>query len=487
MDYGAFESAIEELSAIGDIDAGHLNAESMLSAFLHSIGYGKTAELPGLTYFRPPVASNARFNHNNCEVWCHILRGLIRCFAKPTEHPKETNVRKAPEDMAFRRSTSLELEHRLAEPRQFMQIILGPRQTGKTTAVQQALEALGYPAHVAIADSATPRNANWLEVEWMQARRLATNSRAVLFVDEVQKVKGWTETAKRLWDEDSWEKSNLHVVLSGSSSLLLAQGVSESLMGRHEIIRSTHWDLREMNAAFGYSTDDYLMYGGYPGTARLRKDPRRWKCYMRDSIIEATISKDVLQMERVKKPALMRALFELGAQYSAQEISYRKLLGQLDDRGNTATIKNYLDLLARAGMMSGLQKFDAKDLRSRASSPRLLVHDPSLMTSSWRNAVSLMDNPDQRGHLVETAVGASLLAWAEQEDFDVYWWREADAEVDYVLKQGSDVLAIEVKSGRLKSSGIGEFCKLHQNAQPLVIGSRNAPLEAFLSGEIPLF
>lgn len=389
--------------------------------------------------------------------------------------------------MEYRRDISKEIEERLLEQRSFIQIVLGPRQTGKTTAVKQAIKASRVPAHVAAADFAEKLTANWLEVEWLQARKLAAKGQAVLFVDEIQKVQGWSETVKRLWDEDSWDDLNLQVILSGSSSLLLSAGVSESLMGRHEILRSTHWTFAEMASAFGYTLEDYLRFGGYPGAARLRRNAKRWRDYMCDSIIEATISTDILQMERVRKPALMRALFELGAQCSGQEISYRKLLGQLDDKGNTETIRNYLDLLSGAGMMSGLQKYDEKQTKSRSSSPRLLVHDPSLMVASWRNASSLFDDPAQYGHLVETAVGAALLAWGQQEGFDVYWWREGLSEVDFVAQRGQDVLAIEVKSGRVKPTGIIEFCKLHPSAQPLVVGSRNLPLEEFLAHERPLF
>ena len=389
--------------------------------------------------------------------------------------------------MEFRRDISFELEQRLSEPRSFIQIVLGPRQTGKTTALRQALKETGLPAHVFSADAPQAISPEQLEVEWMQARALAQQGPAILFIDEIQKASGWSETVKRLWDEDSWDELDLKVVLSGSSSLLLSAGVSESLMGRHEIIRSTHWDLSEMSRAFGYALDDYLMFGGYPGAARLKDSPKRWKDYMRDSIIEATISKDILQMERVRKPALMRALFELGAQHSAQEISYRKLLGQLDDKGNTETIKNYLDLLAGAGMISGLQKFDAKQIKSKLSSPRLLVHDPSLMYATWRNASDLMKDPSQRGHLVETAVGASLIAWGQKEGFDVYWWRDGSQEVDYVIQRGADIIAIEVKSGRVKPTGIAEFCRRNPSAQPLVVGSRNLSVERFLMHERPLF
>lgn len=204
---------------------------------------------------------------------------------------------------------------------------------------------------------------------------------------------------------------------------------------------------------------------------------------MRDSIIEATISRDVLQMEPVRKPALIRELFGLGA----QELSYRKILGQLDDRGNTDTIKHYLDLLAGAGMMSGLQKFDPKQLRSRASSPRLMVHDPSLTTAAWRGEADVLDDPAARGRLVETAVGAMLLARSRKEGFEVFWWRDGDKEVDFVIRRGDAVTAIEVKSGRVKRTGIVDFCARCPQAQPIVVGDRNTPIDAFLRGDVPLF
>lgn len=390
--------------------------------------------------------------------------------------------------LVYRRDVSLELSKRLGEPRRFMQVVAGPRQTGKTTAIKQAVKGSGLPSRIATADSATELGADWIEAEWRQARRLAAGGApAVLVIDEIQKVRQWSEAVKRLWDEDSWDDLNLIVILSGSSSLLIKRGLTESLSGRFEVMRSTHWSLPEMSDAFGYGLDDYLRFGGYPGAAALRVDAGRWREYMRDSIIETTISRDVLQMEPVRKPALMRELFELGAQYSAQELSYRKILGQLDDKGNTETLKGYLDLLSSAGMMSGLQKFDDKQLRTRSSSPRLLVHDPSLMTASWRGKGDLLDDPALRGRLVETAVGATLVARGQKEGFDVFWWREGNEEVDFVVKRGEDVVAVEVKSGRVKKSGMAAFCRKYQAAQPIVVGDRNTSAESFLRGEVELF
>ena len=389
----------------------------------------------------------------------------------------------------YERALTGKLKQRLAGPRSFIQVVMGPRQTGKTTAIKQAVKASGLPFRVASADSSRQLSGEWIELEWRQARSLVgQGGRSILVLDEIQKVSGWSETVKALWDEDSWNDVDLLVVVSGSSSLLLGSGLSESLAGRFELLRSTHWSLFEMSEAFGYSLEDYLTFGGYPGAAILKSDVDRWREYMRDSIVEATISRDVLQMEDVRKPALMRALFELGAQYSAQEISYRKLLGQLDDKGNTDTVRHYLDLLSRAGMMSGLQKYDLKQVRSRASSPRLMVHDPSLMFAMWRGSGDLLADPSLRGHLVETAVGARLIARSNAEGFDLYWWRDGDLEVDFVAKRSDGALAaIEVKSGRISKSGMTEFLKDNPSAKPIVVGDANTPVEQFLRDEIPIF
>lgn len=390
----------------------------------------------------------------------------------------------------FMRDTARTLLARLNEPRAFIQVLTGPRQTGKTTAARQAVQESGLPSRYATADGLTVPSLTWLESEWSQARLLTRNSTpAVLVLDEVQKINGWSDVVKRLWDEDSWNEVPLHVVISGSSTLLLRKGCSESLAGRYEVIRSTHWSLSEMGEAFGYSLDDYLLFGGYPGASRLRSDEERWQEYMRDSIIEATLSRDILQMEEVRKPALMRSLFLLGAQYSAQELSYRKMLGQLDDKGNVSTLAHYLELLTTAGLLCGLPKYESGEIASRASSPRLMAFDPSLMSATWHGSRdSLLNVPENRGHLVESAVGAYLLARSTRERFDVYWWREGNLEVDFVLSRGEQLIAIEVKSGRVRTSGgLEAFMLRHPTCQPIVVGDVNTSVESFLRGRVPLF
>lgn len=388
------------------------------------------------------------------------------------------------------RNTSQVLAKRLAESRSFIQIVIGPRQTGKTTAIRQAVQASGRPYRVANADGITVPPLAWVETEWMQARALATSDTpAILVLDEIQKVDGWSEVVKRLWDEDTWAGTNLLVVLSGSSSLLLKKGYAESLAGRFELVRSTHWSLTEMEEAFGYSYEDYLLFGGYPGASRLRDDYERWLEYMRDSIIEATISRDILQMEEVRKPALLRSLFLLGTHYSAQELSYRKVLGQLDDKGNVSTLAHYLRLLDDAGLLSGLTKFDRSEAKGAGSSPRFLVYDPALMTAAWSDPIdTLLNDPTNRGHLVESAIGSYLLAQSQVRGFDLSWWREGTSEVDFVARKGSRVYAIEVKSGRVRATGgLEKFCERFEGAQPLLIGDANLSCEDFLRGRALLF
>lgn len=382
------------------------------------------------------------------------------------------------------------LVDRLCEPRCFIQIVVGSRQTGKSTGVNQALSYIDAPRIDFAFDRPRDRRARKLEEVWESAREVAAREgEVILSLDEVQKVPDWSSTVKFLWDEDTRTQQNVKVVVTGSSTLTLRRGMSESLKGRYELIHSTQWTYDECREAFGCELDEYLYFGGYPGAVRLRADESRWSSYVHDAIIEPTLTQDILEMETVRKPALLRALFEVGAAYSAQEISYRKLLGQLDDRGNTDTIAHYLDLLSHAGLMSGIKKYDGKVLKQRGSSPRLLVHDTSLMVvASGEGRSRLLEDKDRRGHLVETAIGAHLLARSAREKFTVNWWRDGSSEVDFVVTQGRKRTAIEVKSGRIKSlKGLGEFVQRFPGTYALVIGSDEFPVEDFLLGKVPLF
>ena len=390
----------------------------------------------------------------------------------------------------YERSFVTTLSDRLRESRRFIQVVIGPRQTGKSTGVSQALGKLSAPVVEYAFDRPRDRRSAKLEEIWGQAREmLGSSPEVILSLDEIQKVPDWSSTVKFLWDEDTRRGNNIKVVATGSSALTLRGGMAESLKGRFEEIASTQWTLAECRDAFGYSLDDFLFFGGYPGAAALKDEPDRWFAYMHDSIIEPTITQDVLEMETVKKPALLRALFEIGAMYSAREISYRKLLGQLDDRGNTEVISHYLDLLSHAGLLSGLRKYDEKPLRSKTSSPRLLVHDTSLMTAaSEEDAEALFANPAQKGYLIETAAGAYLLERSRQERFSVRWWRDRNDEVDFVITKGRKRTAIEVKGGHTRrTKGLGAFVEKYPGTYVLIVGAESCPLEEFLLGNISLF
>jgi predicted AAA+ superfamily ATPase len=389
----------------------------------------------------------------------------------------------------FNRGLVSQLADRLNEPRRFIQIVVGPRQTGKTTAVLQALEKANAANRFVSADDPYLVSAEWLRNEWEQARSLAKTDGIVLVIDEIQKVGKWSSVVKLLWDEDTVSRVPLKAVLIGSSSLLLQKGLAESLMGRFEILYSPHWNFAECKEAFGYSLEDFLFFGGYPGAAALAGDENRWARYMGTSIVEPTVSQDILMMEEVRKPALLRSLFMLGSGYSAQELSLTKMLGQLQDAGNTVTLAHYLDLLGKANMLTGLQNYSGSQIRTRKSSPRFMVYDTSLMTyADGAGRRRLLDNATDRGRLVESAVGAYLLGRSKEEGFEVYWWRDGGDEVDFVIKKGSRLTAIEVKSGRVKNVGGSlVFKRLYPEAFSLVIGGANLGLEDFLLGKRPLF
>jgi hypothetical protein len=384
----------------------------------------------------------------------------------------------------FVRAQARTLKARLAEPRRFIQVIAGPRQTGKTTLVRAVVSKLGLPVRFASADEPTLRERGWIAEQW-DAARLETGKRgALLVLDEIQKIPGWSETVKRLWDEDTRARRALKVVLLGSAPPLIQRGLTESLAGRFEVLRLPHWSFAEMRGAFGFSLDQYLYYGGYPGAAPLIVEPGRWARYIADSLIETTISRDVLLLTRVDKPALLRRLFELGCRYSGQILSYTKMLGQLHDAGNATTLAHYLDLLAGAGMVAGLQKFAGGAARSRGSIPKLQVLNTALMTA--QSGVVFEEARADRefwGRLTESAVGAHLANAAATGACELYYWRERNREVDFVVRSGRAVTAIEVKSARAREAqpGLDAFAEAFKPRRRLLVGSSGVPVEAFLA------
>lgn len=410
--------------------------------------------------------------------------------------------------MLIERSQIIELRARLAQPPRFMIFVAGPRQIGKTTLVRQAIAA--YPHTFVAADStasltADPYNflaefqvgqsaagsaptAEWLVQQWTQARARAKALSGgpkpyVLALDEIQKIPRWSEIVKGLWDGDRAETVPLHVILLGSSPWLMQKGLTESLAGRYEAIRMSHWAYSEMQSAFDFSLDEYIYFGGYPSSATLIRDVRRWREYVRGSLIQPNIEKDVLQMTRVDKPALLKNLFELGCgSYSGQIVSYTKLQGQLQDAGNTVTLAHYLNLLSQAGLLTGLGKYAGKAHRQRASSPKLNARNTALMSAlAGYTFAEARGDRTYWGHLVESAIGAHLINTAP-DGCGVHYWREGHDEVDFVLANSRKLIAIEVKSGAdyATPKGLSAFVAKFKNARPLIVGEGGIPIAEFL-------
>ena len=389
--------------------------------------------------------------------------------------------------MAFIRPQASELARRLKEPRRFIQVVSGARQVGKTTLALQVAERSKLPYHVASADEPTLRGPGWIESQWEEARLLADSAKrkgALLVLDEVHKVPHWAGTVKHLWDEDTRKKTLVKTVLLGSAPLLIGRGLTESLAGRFEILHMPHWSFPEMRTAFGWDLQQYLFYGAYPGAAPLVKQPFRWSRYILDSLIETTVSRDVLLLSRVDKPALLRRLFELGCAYSGQILSYTKMTGQLQDAGNTTTLAHYLDLLAGAGVLTGLPKYAGDTARRQRSSPKFQVFNTALITaqSGMTQAEAFADR-EFWGRLTESAVGAHLLNASVGGECELFYWRERNREVDFVVKRGRKLLAIEVKSGRTTTSlpGMEAFANSFKPGRLLIVGTGGISLERFLS------
>jgi hypothetical protein len=306
----------------------------------------------------------------------------------------------------------------------------------------------------------------------------------LLVLDEIQKLPGWSEAVKRLWDADTASACPLQVVLLGSSPLLVQHGLSESLAGRFEILPVMHWSFAEMREAFGWDLETYVYYGGYPGAAALVEEPERWSRYILDSLVETTISRDILLMSRIDKPALLRRLYELACAYSGQILSYQKMTGQLQDAGNTTTLAHYLDLLGGAGLVKGLQKYAGQAVRRRSSSPKLIVMNNALMTASCGMTMREARKDFQFwGRLVESAIGGTLANGAVGHGVDVFYWRGRNHEVDFVLRRGKKLVAIEVKSGRRRDSlpGLAQFRREFDVSRVLLVGADGIPIEEFLA------
>ena len=386
--------------------------------------------------------------------------------------------------MFTRKEFSL-IKQRVTEPRRFIQVVLGPRQIGKTTVVRQVLETLDAPSLYYSADAVAAAGASWLSSCWETARVEYAKGEGkdfLLVIDEIQKVPNWSETVKREWDADTWNARSIKLLLLGSSRALVMSGLSESLTGRFEEIRMTHWTYSEMHEAYGTSLDQYIWYGGYPGAAFLIPDQiERWEAYIQSSVIDSTVNRDVLEDGHIANLALLRKTLELGIAYSGKILSLTKLLGQLQDRGNVSTIAGYLEKLNTCGLLGTLSKYSNDEARKKASIPKFQVHNSALLAAC--SALSFEEaraKPDLWGRAVESAVGAYLISQSFRSRFGVSYWREGDKEVDFVLSVRGKTIALEVKSnGEKRSAGLSPFQEKFRPNRCLVVGEGGLSLESF--------
>ncbi len=378
------------------------------------------------------------------------------------------------------------LEKRLSEKKNLIQVISGPRQSGKTTLAAQLTNKIKTPYIFISADAVPSSNYLWIQQQWEIARIKFKENKSnslVLIIDEIQKINNWSEYVKKEWDKDRLSNLNIKILLLGSSTLLINKGLSESLLGRFELLQLSHWSFNEMKDAFGFTAEEYVYFGGYPGSAHLIKDESRWKDYIRNSIIESTISKDILQLTSIQKPALLKNLFELSCLYSGEILSYTKILGQLTDAGNTTTLTHYQKLLNEIWLVSGIQKFSGSKIQVRSSTPKWLVYNTSF-SSVYDNQDfnSIKNHPVKWGRRVEQVIGSYLLNSSRLNNFQVYYWRDGNEEVDFIIQKSDKIIPIEVKTGKLKRhNGLISFSNKFKVKKPLLISDDSLKWQEFLS------
>jgi predicted AAA+ superfamily ATPase len=389
----------------------------------------------------------------------------------------------------YKRAEYQTIKKRLEEPRKFIQVVMGARQIGKSTVVKQVLGDLDSPYRLFSADNVPATNGAWIANCWAAVRSIKESLKAeniILIIDEIQKIANWSEVVKKEWDDDTFHDRNIKVLLLGSSRVLLEKGLSESLAGRFEEIRMSHWSYNEMKECFGISLNQYLFYGGYPGAASLIDDDDRFRQYIQSSIIDATINKDILMDSRISKTALLRRTFELGAAYSGSLLSLNKMLGSLQDAGNTATLSGYLNLLDESGLLCGLQKFSMDTARRKASIPKLQVYNNALkiVYNPLTFEQALLDRKEW-GHIFESGIGACLVSQAFICRFEVFYWRDRNDEVDFILRKNGSTVAIEVKSNAEKrTEGLERFRQIFKPRNSFIVGDGGISAEDFFAMDI---
>ncbi|MCY3999882.1 MAG: AAA family ATPase [Bacteroidetes bacterium] len=383
----------------------------------------------------------------------------------------------------------------------------GPRQTGKTTIANQACDRLNrlgfltwyipldnvehdvseYTSGIGTMRVGTKPDAELLINIWQNARKASEKSDQglVLVLDEIQTIPQWSNLVKSLWDNDRREGFKVRPIILGSAAWRMLVGINESLAGRFITQKITHWSYREMTECFRLNVDEYVFFGGYPGAFYSRRPEKRqeyWHNYIQTSIISPIFDRDIMGLTRIRKPALMRRLMDLGPSLSAQLISYNKLLGQLQDKGNSTTISGYLDLLSDVGFLTCISRYTPRPHVGKASSPKLNVLNTAIMTvGSGHSFPGVLNHSTDWGRIVESAVGAHLLnssGFASK----IHYWRDEPHEVDYVVSRGPDLLGIDVKSGSsTKKGGLNAFKRRFPNAKTMIVGPNGIPLHDFFS------
>ncbi len=389
----------------------------------------------------------------------------------------------------YKRAEYKIIKSRLEEPRKFIQVVMGARQIGKSTVVKQVLNEIDLPYQFYAADNVPATNSAWISNCWAAVRSLKESKgldSIILVIDEIQKITNWSEVVKKEWDDDTFHDRNIIVLLLGSSRVLLEKGLSESLAGRYEEVRMSHWSYSEMKECFGLSLDQYLFYGGYPGSATLMNDFDRFQQYIQSSIIDATINKDILMNTVISKPALLKQTFELGASYSGKMLSLTKMLGALQDAGNTSTLAGYINLLDEAGLLCGLQKYSIDDARRKASIPKFQVYNNALkMVYTPLTFEQAILDRKAWGHIFESGVGAYIVSQAFIHRFEVFYWNERNKEVDFILRKKNSVVAIEVKSNAEKSTeGLETFKRMFNPKTSFIVGDGGISAEDFFSMDL---
>ena len=368
---------------------------------------------------------------------------------------------------------------------------MGPRQVGKSTLVGQFTEDTEIPFDFFAADGVNRYDSSWIPARWQEARMkmdLHQESEHILIIDEVQKILGWSEQVKKEWDSDTRNKRNLKVILLGSSRLLLEKGLNESLEGRFETIKMGFWEWEEMRDAFGFTMQQYIYFGGFPGLAPDIEDENRWRNLMEDTIIMPILTRDILEIEEIRNPALLRQVFELACIESARELSLTKMQGTVNS-GTVPTIKTYLNILDQTMTVKPVQKYSPSPIKEKNSVPKMQVYN-----SAFRNRYGLYTYQEaitdamEWGRQVESAVGAHLANRSIIDGFELLYWRDdRKRECDYVLKKGQALVAIEVKSGGADDvRGFTEFNRLYADSitAALIIGPEGLPLEDFFSMDL---